>query len=407
MSDRYKFPVPIEYTLASLLKEKEPAAHSAFDLAALLDKKPAQLSRETLATLLGDSPHSAASFGLSALNKSTPDELFSLAHALRSAQNPAQELPVNYLRDLLRNGLTSSGSISVKGMALEDRLTGWTGPSSTTEQEKQERTESMIREAIANHAPFRDCRYLVFAKGSYRNNTNVRADSDVDISVQCIEAEYWDEYTKDLHVPCGKYTGLWTPDKLRTELVAALRAKFPNQVDTSGSTAIQINSGSARVDADVVPCFSYRYYRSDSQAWKGTKIFKTDGGSIVNYPAQQLRNGTEKNKRTKYAYKKAARILKRLENAMTGDGTFRDLPSYFVECLAYNCPDHIFSASTWTATLREMLLHIWTALQGDEPNTGRWIEVNECFFLFHPHQKWTRKDGREFAAAAWNYLGFK
>ena len=33
-------------------------------------------------------------------------------------------------------------------MSLEDTLSGWTGPSSDTEQEKQERTVRMIREAI-------------------------------------------------------------------------------------------------------------------------------------------------------------------------------------------------------------------------------------------------------------------
>jgi hypothetical protein len=54
-----------------------------------------------------------------------------------------------------------------------------------------------------------------------------------------------------------------------------------------------------------------------------------------------------------------------------------------------------------------MLFHIWDNLQGDEPDEGRWLEVNECFFLFHPGQKWTREDGREFAKAAWNYFGFK
>jgi hypothetical protein len=68
----------------------------------------------------------------------------------------------------------------------------------------------------------------------------------------------------------------------------------------------------------------------------GTKIFKTDGSSIVNYPSQQLENGIAKNKRTGYAYKKGARLLKRIENAMADDGTFRELPSFFIECLAYN-----------------------------------------------------------------------
>jgi len=291
-------------------------------------------------------------------------------------------------------------------MSLEDILSGWTGPSSNTEQDKQDRTERMIRQAINSHEPFNNCSLKVYAKGSYANNTNVRSDSDVDIAVECTEVLYWEESEKGSHTSGKPYEGIWTPAKLRAELLSAMETKFPGQVDSSGSTAIQINSNSARVDADVVPSFSFRYYMKYGSR-DGTKIFKTDGSSIVNYPAQQLDNGIAKNNRTGYAYKKGTRLLKRIENAMAEDGTFRELPSFFMECLAYNCPDNVFAYPTWTECLRAMLLHIWNNLQGDEPTTGRWLEVNECFFLFHSNQKWTREDGREFAKAAWNYCGFK
>ncbi|MFG0722107.1 nucleotidyltransferase [Pseudomonas sp. GLN_6] len=291
-------------------------------------------------------------------------------------------------------------------MSLEDKLSRWTAPSSETEKDKQDRTERMIREAIDSHEPFKNCSLKVYAKGSYANNTNVRSDSDVDIAVECTEALYWEESEKDAYTPGKPYEGIWTPAKLRSELISAMEAKFSNQVDTTGSTAIQINSSSARVDADVVPCFSFRYYMK-SGSRDGTKIFKTDGGSIVNYPAQQLDNGIAKNNRTNYAYKKGTRLLKRIENAMAEDKTFRELPSFFIECLAFNCPDTAFAHSTWTACLRAMLIHIWNQLQGNEPDSGRWLEANECFYLFHSDQKWSREDGREFAKAAWNYLEFK
>jgi hypothetical protein len=289
---------------------------------------------------------------------------------------------------------------------MEDILSGWTGPSSDTEQDKQDRTERMIRQAIDSHESFTNCSLKVYAKGSYPNNTNVRSDSDVDIAVECTDVLYWEESEEGNHTPGDPYEGIWTPAKLRAELLSAMKAKFPGQVNSKGSTAIQINSNSARVDADVVPCFSFRYYMKYGSR-DGTKIFKTDGSSIVNYPVQQMENGIAKNKRTGYAYKKGVRLLKRIENAMAEDGTFRELPSFFMECLAYNCPDNVFAHPTWTECLRAMLLHIWNNLQGDEPTTGGWLEVNECFFLFHSNQKWTREDGREFAKAAWNYFGFK
>jgi hypothetical protein len=126
-------------------------------------------------------------------------------------------------------------------MNLEDTLAGWTGPSSATEQEQQNRTERMVKEAIQSHEPFKECHLSVYAKGSYANNTNVRADSDVDIAVQCHDVEYWEEATQGAHPPGTPYTGIWTPAKLRTELGAALRAKFPGQIDGSGSTAFRVD----------------------------------------------------------------------------------------------------------------------------------------------------------------------
>ena len=293
-------------------------------------------------------------------------------------------------------------------MNIENTLSGWTGPSSATEQDKQERTERMIREAIALHNPFSNCLLRIYAKGSYANNTNVRADSDVDIAVECTEAEYWDGERQST-AETSPYVGIWTPDKLRSELNAAMRAKFPTQVDSSGSTAIQINSSTARVNADVVPCFSYRHYFSNGESQKGTFIFMTDGKRIVNYPAQQLENGKHKNIRTSHRYKKAVWVLKRVENAMVDAGAHREVPSFFVECLVYNCPDYVICKSSWTETVRGMLVHIWEGLQGAEPDDSeaKWLEVNECFYLFHHGQKWTRADGREFALAAWNYLGYE
>jgi hypothetical protein len=294
-------------------------------------------------------------------------------------------------------------------MTLEETLTGWTGPSSTTEQDKQDRTERMVREAVTSHTPFQGCNLAVCTKGSYPNNTNVRTDSDVDIAVQCHDAMYWDEAASGLHPATTSYTGIWTPAKLRSELEVALEAKFPGHVDMSGSTAIRVNSSSARVDADVVPCFDYRYYLSASSSRDGHKVFRKFSGSLINYPAQHLANGRLKNTDTNSNYKKGVRILKRTENAMFSAGVHRVVPSYFVECLAYNCPDSTFMKSTWTDVIREAIVHIWQNLEGVEPTDSslRWLEVNRSKWLFSSEQPWNRQDGRDFARAAWNYLGYK
>jgi len=293
--------------------------------------------------------------------------------------------------------------------ALEDKLSGWTGPSSDTEQEKQDRTERMIREAVRNYAGFANCSLKVYAKGSYANNTNVRSDSDVDIAVQCTDAFYWDEVTLGAKPAGTSYNGPWMPSKLRSELKAALETKFPGQVDSSSSTAFTIKSSSARVDADVIPCFNYRHYFNSGSYREGAKVFKTNGESLLNYPAQQKANGNSKNQRTNLRYKKAVRIMKRLENAMVTAGVHREVPSFFVECLVYNIPDTVLTQMNWTDVVRGIIVRLYSQLEGPEPTAAdeRWLEANECKYLFDAAQKWTRSDGRDFALAGWNYLGYK
>jgi hypothetical protein len=292
---------------------------------------------------------------------------------------------------------------------VEDKLVSWTGPSSATEQEKQERTERMVKEAVRDHPGFQDCTLSVYTKGSYPNNTNVKADSDVDVAVQCSDVFYWDTAEPGAETSTiTPYVGIWTPSKLRSELLLALEKKFPGHVDSSGSTAIKVDSSTARVDADVLPCFNYRYYFTGGDYREGSRAFKTDGSLITNYPDQQLKNGIAKNYATAVRYKKAVRVLKRIENFMVEDSLIDELPSYFMECLVYNVPNPILTRSTWVEVVRGILGHVYENLEGPEPveESSRWFEVNECKFLFHSSQKWSRSDGRALAQSAWDYLGY-
>ena len=60
----------------------------------------------------------------------------------------------------------------------------WSKPSSDTEEEKCNNTERMIRAAISESPVLSKRNVEVFAQGSYKNNTNVRQDSDVDIKIK-------------------------------------------------------------------------------------------------------------------------------------------------------------------------------------------------------------------------------
>lgn len=294
-------------------------------------------------------------------------------------------------------------------MITEEQLRSWTKPSSDFEKDKQERTERMIREAIQEYEGFDGYRnsFEVYAKGSYVNNTNVRAESDVDIVVECSDAFYWrNQNESQPGYPGGTpYEGIWTAKHLRAEVLAALKRKFPGGV-IEGSTAIEVHTSSVRVNADVVPSFTFKLYYSDGSFAQGTKIFKKDETSVENYPQQQLDNGRAKNSRTNSAYKKAVRILKRLENTLVDQGLTAALPSFLLECLIYNCPDEYFSRSTWWGVMQGCLACIHNHTLYDEEAGERWVETNGIKFLFHPNQKWTLDQANKFAKDAWDYMGF-
>src|SRR5215469_6757451 len=177
---------------------------------------------------------------------------------------------------------------------LEERLSRYKEPSSATEKEKQERAERMVRDAVSSWTGFDQIRCRILPKGSYTNNTNVRADSDVDIAVIHLGFNY---YNDDLLAPRRKiqpepvdafhYSGT----DFRKELEKAMRAKFGTQCDTRGKTAIKVTETSSRVSIDVVPSFEYRKYYNHwwfgTQYHEGTYTLRTDRKWIINYPAQQ------------------------------------------------------------------------------------------------------------------------
>ena len=80
----------------------------------------------------------------------------------------------------------------------------------------------------------------------------------------------------------------------------------------------------------------------------GAIIFRTDDTWINNFPRQQLECGRQKNIQTNHNFKKVVRILKRLDSIIVERGKYGGIPSYLIECLAYNCYNQNFLLPSWT-----------------------------------------------------------
>ena len=199
---------------------------------------------------------------------------------------------------------------------LEKKLQTYKGPSSSTEQDKQDRAERMVRTAVDAWAKEQGVPVSYTVKGSYANNTNVRADSDVDIAVVHGGLHYYDasalrDADKPEKIPIA--IDHFSEGNFRRNLQSHLKSKFGAACDISGSTAIELMENSGRVSADIVPSYTHVTYYYDSfgrvAQHNGQIVYKLDGSTVINYPDQQKFNGIAKNTATGTRYKQLVRIL--------------------------------------------------------------------------------------------------
>lgn len=291
-------------------------------------------------------------------------------------------------------------------------LSAWIKPSTQDEKDRQNRAERMITEAVKAHTAFDGTSIAVYAKGSYPNNTNVRNDSDVDIVVENRDCWYYDYIPADIQPsinPFSAYTGLWTPALWRSEVTKAMINRFGStDVDTSGVVALEIAAvPGSRPSADVVPSFGYQcYFSADHRVVEqGSKVFKRPGGSVINWPDQQLRNGRTKNTATGGRYKDFVRALKNIENRLFKEGLISAMPSYFMECLIWNVPDPTLQTYGLDDGFRATLVWLWEHLN-DQYDYEQWDEPNGRKYLFHSSQKWSRDDGKALVLAAWKWMDY-
>ncbi len=294
-------------------------------------------------------------------------------------------------------------------MASEQNFQSWASAPGRTEQDKCDNAVSAVSKALDADATLNPRSIRVFAQGSYCNRTNVRQDSDVDVCVRCLDTIFYD-------LPPGMAPadfGLTVPttypySQYKNEVGAALTSYFKTGQVTRGNKALDIKENTYRIAADAVACFLYKKFAPNGTALEGI-AFLTDGGQrIVNWPEQNYQNGVEKNRLTGTRFKDVARIFKRVRYAMkdAGSAAADPIPSFLLECLAYNVPNDKLMLSTYTLTIRESILHLFTGTQ-NEQGCATWKEVNGQKDLFGTGQAWTFQQVNAFIVAMWGHLEFK
>jgi hypothetical protein len=220
-------------------------------------------------------------------------------------------------------------------------------------------------------APYPLADTAVFLQGSYKNDSNVYGDSDVDI-VLCHTGAFY----KDL-------SRLSPEDRRAYDAVAAGTVNYGyvdfkrdatayvtrlyNNVN-AGKKALYIPGGnSGRRNADVLIASRFRRYY-EFKSWQtqrydeGVCFFPPGGSMIENFPKLHSDNCTTKHQSTKSYFKPMVRIFKNMRNTTIGKGLLQGgvAPSYFIEGMLYNVPDEQFGG-TYQQTWINCFNHIVTA----------------------------------------------
>lgn len=288
----------------------------------------------------------------------------------------------------------------------ESTFVTWTKPSSETEETKCENAISMIKKAISADETLAKMDIRIFGQGSYFNNTNVRLNSDVDICI-CNLDVFFPHYPEGKSKSdFGNISSDYNFTTYKNQVEIALVKYFGHTEVKRGKKAFNIKSNTYRVDADAVPCFEHRRYGNIGYDYHSGIGFNTDDNNeVISWPKQHLDNGIMKNNNTNKQFKKVTRILKRLNLEMQDNNITiaNQIPSFLIECLVWNAPDHIFNSNTYVKIIDDTLIHLYNSTK-DSNTIEEWGEVSDLKYLFRPGYPWTYQDVNIWVNQAWKHI---
>lgn len=241
----------------------------------------------------------------------------------------------------------------------ESQLETWSHQGSITQSKNTYATIKSVLED--SDSAYNAQSFKVFLQGSYGNDTNIYAESDVDVFIRLDSimrsdlSKLPEEQKNAYHKAHGKAT--YTFDEFKQGVIKQLVANFGKQDLVEENKAVKIKGNSSRRNADVVICYQYRRYISfnniEEQEYIPGIIFPTArSGDVINYPKKHSENCTTNHQATGSMFKPMVRILKNMRSQMVGKGMLRDgaAPSYYLEGLFYNVPAEQYVPSSYGDT---------------------------------------------------------
>jgi hypothetical protein len=252
--------------------------------------------------------------------------------------------------------------------------------------------------------------YEVFLQGSYGNDTNIYAESDVDIVIR-LDSCFYSDTSALQQLELQSYlawrspaTYSW-PDFTR-DVGSVLTSQYGSDV-TVGDKAIAIASRGSRRSADVIVACEYRAYRSFTLApgnyLDGICFWNKAGTQIANYPKRHAANLTSRHQATGGWLKPMIRIFKNVRGHLVRNAKLEAsaAPSYYLEGLLYNVPIEKFRSS-----YQDCFVNAMNWIQGEADKTAL-VCANEQYYLLRDNSPvcWKPADAETYLSAAvqlWN-----
>ena len=279
----------------------------------------------------------------------------------------------------------------------ENHLKIWAQPGTV---QGAKNTHAAIRYALGRHQWSEDVRFRTYLQGSYRNNTHLRRQSDVDVVVELTSIPIRDgsllpdsqKRLLQMSFPEPEYG--WR--RFRRDVLRAITDSFGASRVKEGKKTLKLVMESPEIPVDVVVAVRYLTYTeySGQSSYKQTEgmglYLPTESRWTVSYPHLHRRNGVGKEKATNWWFRRTIRMFKNARAQLVEEGRLAPATarSYQIECLLYNVPDRLLGRSCQSAYSSALY---WLRDNG----LSRFFSQNKLVPLFDGGpDSWKEKDAR-------------
>ena len=295
-------------------------------------------------------------------------------------------------------------------MAIDEaQLEIWSHQGSITQSSN---TYNTIKNTLqASGTLYSDKNYKVFLQGSYGNDTNIWAESDVDVVIRlddCFHSDLENLSEEEKAAYQSAFVdAIYTRADFVRDVLDVLVNKYGKDVK-AGDKAITIAPNGGRRKTDVIVAAQYRrYYQfkgiANQSYTEGICFWNAKGEMIANFPKQHSANLTARHQSAETWLKPMVRILKNMRGRCISEGLLKEgiAPSYYLEGLLYNVPADRFGKS-----YQDCFVNAFNWIQQESDKTNL-VCANEQHYLLLDgvHTCWPTANGDTFINAAielWN-----